>query len=178
MAYIGNAPGEASIAVGIDRFNGTGACTEFQLTRTDLDDAKAIEVLVNNVQQDPDNSYTVTDGLITFSEAPSSGTNNIIVKYGYTTVITYNNITTSQILDGAITSSKIADGTVIAADVADGSITVTKVAFGTILDKANSSAVYANSAFLAANTPSYTANSAASYANSRSEEHTSELQSH
>ena len=77
MAYIGNNPDAIQNTIEITRFNGTGACTEFTIPQ-DVDDAKAIEVLVNSVQQDPDNSYTVTNGLITFTEAPSTGTNNII----------------------------------------------------------------------------------------------------
>lgn len=146
MAYIGNEPGVGTFIVSTERFNGTGSCTQFTITQTGIQDANAIEVLVNSIQQDPINSYSVANGVITFTEAPSSGANNIIVTYRATTVITYNNVNTSQIVDGAVTASKIASGVLPTAT-------------------ANSAAVYANSAFLAANTPSYTANSAASYAN-------------
>ena len=136
MAYIGNNPDAIQTTIEITRFNGTGACTEFQIPQ-DVDDAKAIEVLVNSVQQDPDNSYTVTDGLITFSEAPSVGTNNVTVlrRTGLTYTRTQidasdilpNAVTTAAIADGSITSAKIADGTVIAADIADGSVTGPKL---------------------------------------------------
>ena len=146
MAYLGNSPGVGSFIVSTERFNGTGSCTQFTITQTGIQDANAIEVLVNSIQQDPINSYSVANGVITFTEAPSSGANNIIVTYRATTVITYNNVNTSQIVDGAITATKIASGVLPTAT-------------------ANSAAVYANSAFLAANTPSYTANSAAAYAN-------------
>ena len=69
MAYLGNNPDAYQYTVEVSRFNGTGACTQFQIPQ-DVDDAKAIEVLVNSVQQDPDNSYSVVSGLITFTEAP------------------------------------------------------------------------------------------------------------
>ena len=147
MAYIGNEPGVGTFIVSTERFNGTGACTQFTITQTGIDDANAIDVIVNSVIQDPTNSYSITDGVITFTEAPSSGTDNIIVRYRATTVITFSSITSSQILDGAITASKIASGVLPSA-------------------AANSAGVYANSAFLAANTPSFVSNSAASYANS------------
>jgi hypothetical protein len=136
MAYIGNNPDAIQTTIEITRFNGTGACTEFQIPQ-DVDDAKAIEVLVNSVQQDPDNSYTVTNGLITFGEAPSVGTNNVTVlrRTGLTYTRTQidasdilpNAVTTAAIADGSITSAKIADGTVIAADIADGSVTSSKL---------------------------------------------------
>lgn len=144
MSYIGNEPGLTNYTFGLDRFNGTGACTEFTLTRT-TDDSYSLEVLVNSIQQDPINSYSVSGGLLTFTEAPSSGSNNIVVIYRSSAVISYNNITTAQIADGAVTTSKLAAGVT----------TSSAAAFAK-----------ANAAFLQANTPSYTANSASSYANS------------
>ena len=151
MAYIGNEPGLTNYAFGLDRFNGTGACTQFTLTRT-VDDANSLEVLVNSIQQDPINSYSVSGGVVTFTEAPSSGSNNIVVIYRASAVITYNNVTTAQIADGAVTSSKLATS------ISNNST----IAWNT----ANSAFVQANAAFLKANTPDYVANSAASYANS------------
>ena len=136
MAYLGNNPDAYQYTVEISRFNGTGACTEFQIPQ-DIDDAKGIEVLVNSVQQDPDNSYSVVSGLITFTEAPSVGTNNIIVlrrtgtTYTRTQIaagdILPNAVTTAAIADNSITSDKIAPGTVIASDIADGSVTGPKL---------------------------------------------------
>ena len=69
MSYLGNQPGLTNYVFGLDRFNGTGACTQFTLTRT-TDDANTLEVLVNSIQQDPINSYSVAAGLLTFTEAP------------------------------------------------------------------------------------------------------------
>jgi len=147
MSYLGNEPGVGSFIVSTERFNGTGACTQFTITQTGISDANAIEVIVSSVQQDPINSYSIASGVITFTEAPPSGTQNILVTYRATTVITYSNILNSQIPDGTITASKLASGTLPTAT-------------------ANSAAIYANGAFIQANTPSYIANSAASYANS------------
>lgn len=136
MAYLGNNPDAYQYTVEISRFNGTGACTQFTIPQ-DVDNAKDIEVLVNSVQQDPDNAYTVTDGIITFSEAPTSGTNNVIVlrrtgtTYTRTQIasgdILPNAVTTAAIADGSITSAKIADGTVIATDIAALAVTGDKI---------------------------------------------------
>ena len=143
MAYIGNEPGLTNYVFGLDRFNGTGACTQFTLTRT-TNDANTLEVLVNSIQQDPINSYSVSGGVVTFTEAPSSGSNNIVVIYRATSTISYSNITTAQINDGAVTTAKLATS------ISNNST----IAWNT-----------ANAAFLAANTPSHVANSAAIYAN-------------
>ena len=145
MAYLGNEPGVTNFVLGLDRFNGTGACTQFTLTRT-IDDANALEVLVNSIQQDPISSYSVSGGLVTFTEAPSVGSNNIVVIYRSTATITFTNVTTAQIADGAVTSSKLASGLLPTANIT--------AAFNT-----------ANAAFIQANTPSHVANSAAIYAN-------------
>jgi len=150
MAYLGNEPGVINFVLGLDRFNGTGACTQFTLTRT-IDDANALEVLVNSIQQDPISSYSVSGGLVTFTEAPSSGSNNIVVIYRSTATITFTNVTTAQIADGAVTSSKLASG-VLPSTVA-------------VFNTANAAFLQANSSSIAANTPSHVANSAAIYAN-------------
>jgi hypothetical protein len=57
MSYLGNSPGVGSFIVSTERFNGTGACTQFTITQTGISDANAIEVIVSSVQQDPINSY-------------------------------------------------------------------------------------------------------------------------
>ena len=122
MAYLGNNPDAYQYTVEVSRFNGTGACTEFQIPQ-DIDDAKGIEVLVNSVQQDPDNSYTVTGGLITFFEAPSLGTNNILVLRREGTTFTRTQIDAGDILPNAVTTVAIADDSVTASKLADTAVT-------------------------------------------------------
>ena len=106
MAYIGNNPDAIQNSIEITRFNGTGACTQFQIPQ-DVDDAKAIEVLVNSVQQDPDNSYSVVNGLITFSEAPSVGTNNVTVLRRTGLTYTRTQIDSGDILPNAVTTTAL-----------------------------------------------------------------------
>ena len=157
MSYLGNEPGVGSFIVATERFNGTGACTQFTISQTGISDANTIDVIVNSIQQDPINSYSIASGVITFTEAPSAGTQNITVRYRATTVITYSNILNSQIPDGTITASKFASG-VLPTATANAAFTHANSSFVA----ANSAGVYANSAFAAANS----GGSAASYANS------------
>lgn len=137
MAYIGNNPEVNVFTAKVDKFSGTGACTQFTLSRT-ISDANAIIVVVNSVLQTPIASYNVSSGVVTFTEAPSSGTENILVNYTSPITLTFNQVSSSQILAGAVgttqlsansvTTDKIAPGTIIATDVADGSITTSKIA--------------------------------------------------
>ena len=126
MSYIGNNPEVNAFTVGVDKFNGTGAALNFTLSR-DIHDSKAIEVVVNGVQQEPDEAYTVTNSILTFTEAPSSGANNIIVTYRAPVVVTFNQVSTSQIQAGSVTESKIASGAVTTTKIAASSITGDKL---------------------------------------------------
>jgi hypothetical protein len=157
MSYLGNEPGVGSFIVATERFNGTGACTQFTISQTGISDANTIDVIVNSIQQDPINSYSIASGVITFTEAPSVGTQNITVRYRATTVITYSNIQNSQIPDGTIAASKLASGVLPTATANSAAIYA-----NSSFVAANSAGVYANSAFAAANS----GGSAASYANS------------
>jgi hypothetical protein len=174
MSYLGNQPGVGSFIVSTERFNGTGSCTQFTITQTGIQDANVVDVIVSNVPQDPINSYSITNGVITFTEAPPSGTQNIIVRYRATTVITYGSVDGATIVDGSITSVKIASGLLTPA-IANSAAGYANSAFisansagvyaNSGFSAANSASLYANSSFLKANTPDYVANSAASYAN-------------
>ena len=81
MAYVGN-PLAANFQAPptVDRFNGDGSDTTFTLSQS-VATVQDILVSVDGVVQDS-SAYTVPDGTtLTFSAAPSSGTNNIFVYY-------------------------------------------------------------------------------------------------
>lgn len=84
MSYLGAAPvvqGTTFSGIQSESFNGNSSTAIFTLSRS-VSFAKDIEVVVNNVQQSPyDGSYSVNGTTLTFSEAPSTGTNNIYVIY-------------------------------------------------------------------------------------------------
>ena len=81
MAFIGNKIVSAfQQPPAVVRFNGDGSDTTFALGRT-IGSVQEILVSVDGVVQDT-SAYTVPDGsTLTFTAAPSSGTNNIFVYF-------------------------------------------------------------------------------------------------
>ena len=123
--YIGNTPSTSAFVSLTERFNGDNTTTAFTLSRT-VYATGDIEVIVNNVQQDPFTAYTVSGTTLTFDGAPSSGTGNILV--------TYRNSIISKFVpsDGTVLTASIADGAITGAKIATGTITGDKIASYTI----------------------------------------------
>lgn len=123
--YIGNTPSTSAFVSLTERFNGDNTTTAFTLSRT-VYATGDIEVIVNNVQQDPFTAYTVNGTTLTFDGAPSSGTGNILV--------TYRNSIISKFVpsDGTVLTASIADGAITGAKIAAGTITGDKIASYTI----------------------------------------------
>ena len=78
MTYIGNtSPSRFSSVPAVQRFSGNNSTTAFTLS-TAIGSEQEILVSVDGVIQDTAN-YTVSGTTLTFSPAPSAGTNNIFV---------------------------------------------------------------------------------------------------
>jgi hypothetical protein len=131
MSYLGNVPELTNYVIATDKFSGTGACTQFTLARN-ISDANALSVVVNGVLQTPIQSYTVSNGLLTFDEAPSAGSTNITVNYLASSVITYANLGPGQITAGAVTSTSLADDAVTSPKILAGAVIGGKIATGAI----------------------------------------------
>jgi hypothetical protein len=80
MASIGNSPTQQAFTPAIDYFSGTGSATAFTLSRPVASVAQ-VQVVIDNVAQNPSSAFTVSSNTITFTSAPLSGTNNIYVYY-------------------------------------------------------------------------------------------------
>ena len=80
MGYIGNSLSQQITQPATDFFSGTGSATSFTLTRTPLS-IFTVEVVVNNVQQNPQTSYYLNGNTLIFYQAPPSGSNNVYVNY-------------------------------------------------------------------------------------------------
>ena len=82
MSYIGAAPtGFNPYVPLVIGFSGDGSSNNFTLPVA-VSNNTQLEVIVNNVQQSPlGNSYVAVGTSLTFSEAPSIGSNNVVVTY-------------------------------------------------------------------------------------------------
>lgn len=117
MSYIGSSATPLPVAfsgVRTQSFNGTGSQTAFTLSRA-VSAVTDIEVVVNNVQQSPyDSSYNISGATLTFSEAPSSGTNNIYVIFRDQPLGSLTDTTAVKLTgDQTITGTKTFSGTVV-----------------------------------------------------------------
>ena len=133
--YIGNTPGTQLYNSALDTFNGDAVTVAFTLARA-VGTEKDLDVTVNGVPQDPNTSYTVNGITLTFTEAPSAGTGNIIVRYRAYVVTTIvpddESVTAAMIANTTITGVKIATGTITGAKIASGTITGDKITANTI----------------------------------------------
>lgn len=113
MSYIGNTSTTQAFTPAIDYFSGNGSTVAFTLSRPVASVAQ-VQVVVNNVPQNPSSAFTVSGNTITFTGAPSSGTNNIYVEY--TSPITQviapgqGTVNATAIVDGSITPVKLSSG--------------------------------------------------------------------
>ena len=133
--YIGNTPTTQLFNSALDTYNGDAVTVAFTLSRI-VGTEKDLDVTVNGVPQDPNNSYTVNGNNLTFSEAPSTGTGNIIVRYRAYVVTKIvpddETVTAAMIANNSITGVKIATGTLTGDKIASGTITGDKITAATI----------------------------------------------
>jgi hypothetical protein len=124
MSYIGNTSTTQAFTPAVDYFSGNASTTAFTLSRPVASVAQ-VQVVIDNVAQNPSSAYTVSGSTITFTSAPLSGTNNIYVYY--TSPIT-------QVIapgQGTVNTTSLAGGTVTTtADATLNGLTVGKGAGG------------------------------------------------
>ena len=80
MGYIGNSLSQQTTQPATQFFSGNGSTTSFTLNQTPQS-TYTVEVVVNNVQQNPQTSYYINNNTLIFYSAPPSGSNNIYVNY-------------------------------------------------------------------------------------------------
>jgi len=133
--YIGNTPVTQLYNSALDTYNGDAATVAFTLSRI-VGTEKDLDVTVNGVPQDPNTSYTVNGNVVTFTEAPSVGTGNIIVRYRAYVVTKIvpddESVTAAMIANNSITGTKIASNTISGTQIVDNSITGLEIAANTI----------------------------------------------
>ena len=133
--YIGNTPTTQLYNSALDTYNGDASTVAFNLSRV-VGTEKDLDVTVNGVPQDPNTSYTVNGNTLTFTEAPSTGTGNIIVRYRAYVVTKIvpddETVTAAMIANNSITGVKIASNTISGIQIVDNSITGLEIAANTI----------------------------------------------
>jgi hypothetical protein len=141
MAFIGNSNTTQGFTPAIDYFNGNGSTTAFTLSRPVASVAQ-VQVVIENVPQNPGSAYTVSGNTITFTSAPPSGTSNIYVYY--TSPITQviapgqGTVNTASLNGGTVTTT--ADATIYGVRVGRGAGAVaTNTAVGASALNANTS---------------------------------------
>ena len=125
MSYIGTQVQnyEETYETRTDYFSGNGSNTQYTLSYS-VTKPIDIEVLVNNVQQNPHSgSYTVSGTTLTLSSPPSAGSNNIYVIYRSffrtSALLNTNAIITDYISPLAVTTAKLDTQSVTTAKVAN-----------------------------------------------------------
>ena len=87
-----------------ERFNGDNSTVAFTLLRQVVSPTD-VEVFVENVRQEPIVAYSIVNGnILTFTEAPQTGTNNIYVIYRGSGMSNY-----AFVPDGSISYAKLAN---------------------------------------------------------------------
>ena len=120
MPYLGNTPELYNFVAGADQFSGNASKTIFTLTRR-VGTVYDVMPVIENVIQNPFDAYTITANTtsgtsdITFTSAPPSGTNNIVVNFRATQIVSYNTVTDQQLQANSVTTSKIVDAAVTTA---------------------------------------------------------------
>lgn len=95
-----------------DTFSGNASTTNFTLSAAPAS-VNNVAVYIGGVRQTPTTDYTVSSTTLTFTSAPPTGTNNILVISGTTLSIgtpADGTVTTAKMVDGAVTAQKMASG--------------------------------------------------------------------
>lgn len=71
----------SAIVIQTDEFSGNGSTTGFTLTSAP-GGIDSLQVFIQGIRQYPTTDYTVSGTTLTFSTAPVTGTNNVLVQYG------------------------------------------------------------------------------------------------
>lgn len=100
------------LTITVDYFSGNASTTAFTLSAAPAFQ-NATEVFIAGVAQKPGTDYTISSTTITFTSAPPTGTNNIMVK-GLSSyaggVPNDGSVTTAKIADAAVTGAKLSAG--------------------------------------------------------------------
>jgi len=114
VPYLGNTPADNFVTTIKDTFSGDDSSTQFTLSVHAQ--TNAIEVLVENVQQEPTVAYTVSGTTLNFDSAPPTGTDNIYVIHR-DPAVARSFVSTADLADNSVTNAKLANDSVEFAEI-------------------------------------------------------------
>lgn len=95
-----------------DKFSGNGSTTAFTMSIAPAS-VNSVLVIVSGITQSPD-TYTISGTTLTFSAAPPTGTDNILVRHlgvaGTPNTPSAGSVVTSSIADSNVTPAKLSTG--------------------------------------------------------------------
>ena len=108
--------------VQLDKFSGNASTVAFTLSVASSTFSALVRI--SGVVQTPTDDFSIVNSTLTFTTAPPSGTNNIVVTYTKATQIGVPN-------DASVSASKLASNAVTTAKILDANVTLAKMASGT-----------------------------------------------
>lgn len=127
-------------------FTGDGSTAFTFASGISLDGDTMYEVAIDGVLQEPTVAYAIdaNANTITFTSAPPTSSNIVVVQRGYSIPVTTGTVSTSQIVNGSVTADKL-DSTAKARSVHTGTQTASTISdFDT--EVSNNASVVANTA--------------------------------
>lgn len=99
-----------------------------------LDGDTMYEVAIDGVLQEPTVAYAINANAntITFTSAPPSSSNIVVVQRGYAVPVTTGSVSGSQLATGSVDSTKIATSAVTADAIATGAVGSSEIATGAV----------------------------------------------
>lgn len=124
-------------------FTGDGSTAFTFGSGISLDGDTMYEVAIDGVLQEPTVAYAINAdaNTITFTSAPPTGSNIVVVQRGYAIPVTTGTVSTSQIETSAVTDNELATNAVTAIKIQNDAVTSGKIQNGAVTaDKLDSSA--------------------------------------
>lgn len=110
-------------------FTGDGSTAFTFGSGISLDGDTMYEVAIDGVLQEPTVAYAINAdaNTITFTSAPPTGSNIVVVQRGYAIPVTTGTVSTSQIETSAVTDNELATNAVTAIKIQNGAVTADKL---------------------------------------------------
>tara|TARA_R110000782_G_scaffold186407_1_gene276569 strand:- start:677 stop:1657 length:981 start_codon:yes stop_codon:yes gene_type:complete len=118
--------------VQLDKFSGDTTTVAFTLSVASSTFSALVRI--SGVVQTPTDDFSIVNSTLTFTTAPPSGTNNIVVTYTKAAQLGVPNdasVSADKLSSNAVTTSKILDANITTDKIADNAISLSKMASGT-----------------------------------------------